>query len=377
MKVCGIIAEYNPFHNGHKYHIEKSREITGADCIAVVMSASFVQRGEVSVYSKHARAEAAIQGGADIVFELPAYFSLQSASGFAKGATGILQAAKADYVSFGAECCDLEKLKNAARFLSDEPDDFREKLKKNLKHGYSFARARAEALRNLNHIDCADIISSPNNILAIEYLNAIQNTNIIPIAVERQKVIHDSDTPNGDFASASHIRNALRQGNDVSEFMPFDIDEKPLFTEDFEDLILYAVRLCGNEISEMIPDCGDGICERILSSKATSLNALLESVKTKRFSMSRIKRVLMNILIENTLPQSLAPSYLRVLALNKRGAEYLKEIKKDASLPIVTKPASYKENDPIWDLEMRASKIRAIKAQTKTEDIAISPVVVK
>ena len=374
MKACGIIAEYNPFHNGHMFHIKKTKEVTGADCIVAVMSASFVQRGEISVYSKHSRAEAAVRGGADIVFELPSYFALQSANGFAKGGVGLLKAAGVDFISFGAECKDLKKLTDLSLFLSDEPEEFKEKIIGKQKKGFTYARSRSDALKELGLTEYADILSGANNILAIEYISAIQGSNIVPVCIERKGSGHDSDIPKGKIASASYIRNSLAQGVGVSEYVPYTLNEKPLFFEDFEDLILYSLSDKTSKDLEKIQDCGGGLAERIISADKKTLSALTESIKAKNLTMARIKRVLMNILIGNTLPAGLSPSYLRVLAFNETGAKYLKSIKNTAALPLITKPSSYKENDALWKLELRASRIRSLKSEIKKEDVATSPI---
>lgn len=372
MNAVGIVAEYNPFHNGHRYNIEKAKEKSGADCAAIVLSGSFVQRGEPAVFSKHARAAAAVRGGADIVFELPSYFALKSAGGFAKGGIELLNAAGVQSIAFGAECDDINALKETGRLLMSESHAFKEKMQKYLKEGLSFASARAKALQEISP-QSAKILTHPNNILACEYLSAMEKTGsgAKPYAVLRRGVQHDADSAKDGFASASYIRCKIQKGEDISPFVPCLPDEKPVFIEDFEKLLLYSLKTADN--IKDIPDTSDGLAERIMSIRAGSLCDILKEAKAKRFAMSRIKRVLMNILIKNNLPKDLSPSYLRVLALSDTGAAYLKEIKDNCLLPLVTKPALYKEKDEIFELEIRASDIRSIISGGKA-DITVSPV---
>ena len=372
MKAVGIVAEYNPFHNGHKYHIEKAKEKSGADCTVVVLSGSFVQRGEPAVFSKHARAAAAVRGGADVVFELPAYFSLKSAGGFAKGGIFLLMAAGVSGISFGAECDNAEALEETARLLQNESHAFKESIRKYLKTGASFALARDAALREVSP-QSAKVLESPNNILACEYMIAMESlgfkADVYPIL--RRGATHDSNGSDGRFASASFIRRGIQKTGSISPFVPEVPNEKPVFIEDFEKLLLYAVKTVDN--IKRIPDTSDGLAERIMSLRAESLREIFEGLKSKRFAMSRIKRVLMNILIKNILPNNLSPSYLRILALNDVGAAYIKEIKNNCPLPIVTKPALYNKSDSIFELEKRASDIRSI-ISGGAPDITVSPI---
>ena len=371
LKAVGIVAEYNPFHNGHKYNTEKAKEVSGADCAVAVMSGSFCQRGEPSVFSKHARAAAAVSGGVDIVFELPSYFALKSAGGFAKGGIALLKAARVSSVAFGAECDDINALKETSLIIRRESHAFKESIKKQLKSGASFASARARALYEISP-QSAEILAHPNNILACEYLAAMDSLGLKGEAypIKRRGALHDADGTSDGFASASYVRGNLQKGNDVTRYVPCLPDEKPVFLEDFEKLILYSLKTAGD--IKNIPDTSDGLAERLMSIKAGSLNELLETAKVKRFALSRIKRVLMNILIKNDLPENLPPSYLRILALNDTGARYLREIKDTVSLPVITKPALYKEKDAVFELEQRASDIRSLISGGKP-DIMLSP----
>ena len=372
MITAGIVAEYNPFHNGHKYHIEKTREITGAECIAVVMSGNYVQRGEPAIFSKHTRAAAAVRLGADLVIELPAYFSLKSAEGFADGAVTLLNEINCDYISFGTETENLDELNKAADCLLNESTEFKKVIRENLKMGKSYASSRQSAASKAFDFDTG-ILKTPNNILAIEYIKAIKKHNFSsePIGISRIGAGHDSGYTAQNIASASYIRNLIYQGKPYEAFTEFTTDETPVFIKDFEAIILYLIKtsdyLC-------IPDTTDGLYERIKSATSFNLEELILEIKTKRHAHSRIKRVLMNILIGNCLNINLNPSYIRVLAANKRGREKLSELKERCNLPIIIKPATYKENDDLWELEKRATLVRNIITKGLPEE-KISPVI--
>jgi len=378
LKTLGIISEYNPFHNGHKYHIETAKKLTGAQCAVAVMSGSFVQRGDVSLFSKYKRAEIAVRNGIDLVIELPAYFSLKSAEGFAKGGVALLDSINADYISFGAETDDLNLLKESAKILKEEKGDFKTVLKENLKEGKPFAAARAAALSAVFKKG-ADVIMKPNNILATEYLAAISalKSDMKPVPVKRAGAEHDSETADGNFSSASNIRRLIYKEKDVSSFVPSLPDEKPVFLKDYEKLILYSLTTASEETLSRIHGGSDGVWQRIISSPMGSIEEVLEAAKTKRFALSRIRRFILNLLIQNTLPENLSPSYIRILALNSTGAAFIKEKGESFKLPLAAKPAHIKADDEIFMLERRASKVRALCDGITKDDIYMSPIFVK
>ena len=374
MKVSGIVAEYNPFHNGHKYHIEETRRITGCDAVAAVMSGSFVQRGEPSVFDKWSRAAAAIEGGVDLVLELPVYYSLKSAEGFAFGAVSILNALGAvNFLSFGAENADTDILSACAKVLLDEPPAFKDALQGKLKKGHSYAAACTAALTSQVPA-AADILGTPNNTLAIEYIRSLLklNSSIKPIAVKRSDNGYNSSVPKDEFLSATAIRDMVFKGMDVSGFCPLLPQSTPVSIADFDSVLRYFT------ISASQSDIGsDGVLNRILGADTTSLNRLLESVKTKQIPMSRVKRTLFNMLLCNHLKDNLMPSYIRVLAMNKKGAALIKNIKSKATLPIITKPALYKQDDPIWALENRATDIYFLPSTgERGKNLTTSPVII-
>ncbi len=377
MRTVGIVAEYNPFHGGHKYHIETAKKQLLADAVIAVMSSGFVQRGEPAIFSKHSRAATALENGVDLVLELPVYYALKSAEGFCRGAVDILSATGVtDFLSFGSECGDIESLMEVSRILADEGEDFRDYLGENLKNGLSFAAAREEAIKKIMP-EASNVIREPNNILGIEYLKAIikSGSTITPHTIKRAGGGYNSDEPSGGYASATALRKMIREGRETLKYMPPPPDEAPLFIDDFEQMILYSV-LTFPDI-ESVADTGDGLYERLVSARAGTLDELLGKTKTRRLTMARIKRVLMNIMIGNTLPSTLSPSYIRVLGMNKTGAQLLAKTKQSATLPVIIKPSNYDVCDPIWALECRATDIISIaKANPSGQNLTTSPVVI-
>ena len=303
----GIICEFNPYHNGHKYLIDtvKGKD----DSVICVMSGNFVQRGEFSVYDKFTRAKTAVENGADLVIELPTVFALRSAQGFAEAGVKLLESTGiCDTLAFGAECGDIEELKRVANEIKGKDAEIKEELKK----GVSYPVARQ------NIID-SPVLDSPNNILAIEYLNC---TNLNAIAVKRIGKGHDSD--DGEY-SASEIRKHLDE-NDISSI------------KNCERAVLYKLRQMSAEDFAKIEDVGEGLENRIYEAvkQAESLDELYDLIKTKRYTHSRIRRIILRAYLGIVItPES--PLYLRILAFNERGRELLSEMKKSAKLPIIVK----------------------------------------
>lgn len=358
MKVIGIVGEYNPFHFGHAYHIEQSRKKAGEDSAVVcVMSGDFVQRGSAAVYSKFARAEAAVKSGVDLVLELPTPWALSSAEGFARGAVGILDGiGVVDTLSFGSECGDAAALKKAANILLCENTAacIRRVLDEN--EGISFAAARQKAVESLD-ADSARLLSMPNNILGIEYLKAIiaSDSKLDCITVQRTGASHDSKEelfPR----SASDIRTRLQDGTDISGDIPESADEVykreqmlgrgPLFSQDLELAAISRLRSFGLSDFEKLQDCGEGLarCIATAAKNETSLEAIAAAAKSKRYALSRIRRILMCAVlgIEDAAAKGVPP-YARVLVANEIGCGVLKAAKDKSCIPILTKPATVRE----------------------------------
>lgn len=366
-KVLGIVAEYNPFHNGHQYHINESKKAVNADYTVAIMSGNFVQRGDTSLVNKWAKAEMAIKNGIDLVIELPLLYSVSSAENFAEGSIKILNSLNlVDYISFGSELCDVNVLNEFAEVLYHEPKEFVSVLNHELGKGFSYPKARENALLiYLNDIrKYANILSSPNNILAIEYLKALKKykSTIAPVSIHRAKVDYNSTEIVDGFASATAIRK-IAMTNDVwslRQAMPkssFDIMYDCLRSgktvsslAKFEREIIYNLRRMSiSEIADL-PDVSEGL-EYSIKNAANSCNTIdefINIVKSKRYTVTRLKRILVYCLLGITKKdiqnsRKVLP-YIRVLGFNDKGKELLSAIcHVNPKLEIVTSPKKYLE----------------------------------
>jgi predicted nucleotidyltransferase len=373
MKVVGIISEYNPFHNGHKYHLEAAREACGADYAVCIMSGSFVQRGEPAIYDKWSRAKMAVMNGADLVIELPVVYSCQPAEIFALGAVKILNAmGVVGYICFGSELGDTEALHKLAGLLHNEPDAFRQLLKKQLEQGVSYPKSVSNALTEYSGpaggSSADDILQNPNNVLGIEYIKALMSLNspIEPIAVKRIISGYNDLEIKSSIASATAIRNEIRCGGiteSVQLAMPSDsIDiisanmdsgKTPLYLKDFSDLLLYKLRVLDEAELRKYMNVREGIENRLKKYARTSsdVEELIEAVKTKRYTRTYIQRLLCHLLLDMkkhdiALFKELEyPSYIRVLAFNEKGTALLKEVKKHSAYPVISKVADFQCQD--------------------------------
>ncbi|PNR95726.1 nucleotidyltransferase [Petrotoga sp. 9PWA.NaAc.5.4] len=369
MKVLGVIVEYNPFHNGHLYHLQQSKALINPDYVVAVMSGNFVQRGEPAIIDKVSRSEIAVKMGIDIVFELPFVYSIQDASGFAVGAIGTLErTGVVTDIAFGSESSDLETLKNISDILTNQPKKFKKLLNKHLKEGLSFPNARKYALNEyLESLyaekNIIDILEKSNDILAIEYLNSLKlyNSEIIPHTIKRIKAEYNEKNFTGEISSATAIR-AIIQKNDfelIKKALPevsyeilrreISLKKAPIFFEDMRDMILAKLRMMKREELLEIDGIKEGLDRRFLdcSNSSSTLFELLECVKTKRFTLTRLKRTLLKIffnLKENEVRRydKYGPQYLRVLAFNNKGQKLLNHIKKVSKYPLITTPSKYK-----------------------------------
>lgn len=369
-KVLGIIAEYNPFHNGHLYHLEQSKKETGATYTVAIMSGNFTQRGNTSIMDKWSKAESALYCGIDLVLELPVLYSISSAENFADGTIKILDSLKVvDYLSFGAETADVSTLNEIAKVLYTEPRKYKTFLSHELKKGLSFPKARENALMMyLNDIRrFTNVISSPNNILGIEYLKALlkYKSNIKPIAIHRTANGYNDLSYSDNIASSTAIRNIMKNnGFDIlRNLLPepsYSILIKNLkqghIVPDlsaFEKEIIYNLRKMDiSEIAEL-PDVSEGL-EFALKNTANSCNTLNEFIniiKSKRYTNTRIQRILLYALLGITkkdmdLSKKTSP-YIRVLATNKRGKFLISEIlKANPKLEIITSVKRYLDSNP-------------------------------
>lgn len=365
-KVAGIVAEYNPFHRGHAHQIAETRRLLGDHCaVLCVMSGDFVQRGDAAVFDKFARAEAAVRGGADLVLELPLRWSLSSAEGFARGAVSILKSAGVvTHLSFGSETGELAPLQKAAAGLRDGA--LGELLREALKQGLSFPAARQNALERLIGKDAA-VLSNPNDLLAVEYLRAIHDLDaaLAPVAVRRVGAHHDA-AGESDYPSASWLRERMRAGEDVSAWAPHLPKASPVFSEDLEIALLSRLRMLPKEAFAALPDCAEGL-ENVLYRavhSADTLDGVLAEAKSKRYPMSRLRRMLLCAALGVRRSDGLPP-YLRVLAANEQGRALLHTMRGAASLPVITKPADARDM-PEFQLTADAHDLYVLAQPDKT-----------
>lgn len=391
MKNVGIICEYNPFHNGHKYQLKKAREISGADNVICIMSGSFVQRGEPAAWNKWSRAEMAVRNGADLVIELPVVCSCQSAEVFATGAIKILNQMKVlDSLCFGSESGKLKTMFELAVILADEPAELKFNIQSKLGEGLVFPKAYQLAVldylkssKNWNEADYLEahsLLLNPNNILGLEYLKALilSNSKIEPLTIKRIGSAHNDNEIKNDFASATSIRREIIEHGfteKLEKSLPFEslniIETAGKITtwENFKDILFYKLRSTDINDIQQYAYISEGIENRILSAllHSTSVSDLIDRVKTKRYTRTSIQRILAAILIGikkddiKRFKEPAALSYIRVLALNKNGGKILREMKKLEVENIINKFASFKSEDPginrMLTLDVRATEV--------------------
>ncbi|MFZ5352612.1 MAG: nucleotidyltransferase [Bacillota bacterium] len=381
MKVIGIVTEYNPFHNGHKYQIQAARDACNAEAVICVMSGSFVQRGEPAMFDKWSRAKMAVLSGADLVIELPFVYSCQPADIFAFGALKLLNATGiVDYVCFGSELGSTEPLAKLAQLLLDEPAALKQHLRNNLSLGYTYPKAMNLALSQYSaaegHSDLSHVLDKPNNVLGIEYIKAIKRlgSSIKPVTVQRIANDYNDKEIKSAIASATSIRSEINQ-NGVSDKVKMSVPKEsleiiqelykagkyPVTMDAFSDLLLYKIR--NIEISHMkeFLNTVEGIEYRLKKYALSSANVdeLITNIKTKRYTRTFIQRLLCHMLLdlkESTISKLKAadcPVYIRVLAFNNRGTQLLKRMKENEELPIITKVANYTPDNALLSEMLR------------------------
>ena len=357
MKIVGLIVEYNPFHNGHQYHIEKAREITGADAVIVVISGNFVQRGTPAIMPKHLRTEAALKGGASVVIELPVCYATGSAEHFAYGAVSILEKLGCvNSICFGSECGNIEVLQDLAKIIHDEPKQYKESLNLYLRQGDSFPLARQKAMKDFLKSNVADsILGEPNNILGIEYLKALYrlNSKIKPYTIQRVGSHYHDDYLQKTYSSASAIRKAMSQTMELDEFdIKNQIPEScallmkeayghryPIYANDFSLLLKYKLLNENKESLMEYADVSEELANRILNrlNEYVSFDQFCESLKTKEMTYARISRALLHILLDIKNENLSEITYARVLGFRDNDSEVLSIIKRHSTISLVTK----------------------------------------
>lgn len=381
MKAVGLVTEYNPFHNGHLYHLNKAIELTGVDISVAVMSGDFVQRGEPAVLDKYTRTSMALNSGVNLVVELPVNYAVSSAESFAAGALKVLDYIKADSIAFGSESGDIERLSKLAHILCDNEDTLYKEISKYTANGISYAAARQKVVEKLTDKDTAALLTSSNNILAVEYLKAIIKNNyaIKPYTVQRQGDSYNDTDIRSEYASATALRENLKADN-ISEYIPvkagliLSSNTNYIYPDDITEVlftrlldILFASNYDKNVFIENVmqyPDVSKEIAGRLYKSAMDmitrtvpqgaeskdnglfSFGSLCEHIKTKEVPLSRIKRALVRITLgldKKHMEKYANEPYIRVLGFDKKGQEYLSYIRKTVEVPLITKTADYKE----------------------------------
>lgn len=345
--VLGIVSEYNPFHNGHILHLKKSLELTKADFTVAIMGGNFTQRGDTSLIDKWSKTEMALKQGIDLVIELPLLYSISSAENFASGAVKILNSLGIiDYLSFGSEIGEIKPLDDVATILAKEPKDFSELIKRQLRSGLSYPKAREIAIQMYfgNSPIYTEAIQNPNNILGVEYLKALKRfkSNITPITIKRNYNNYNSKDIKNGVASATAIRTMISQKKNIHTVVPFETYEiiEHLSNDGkivpsikiFEKEIIYSLRkMTITEIANL-PDVTEGLENKIKQAAlaTNNLESLIEKIKSKRFTQTRIQRILLYSLLNITkkdmaMSQKINP-YVRVLGFNKHGKRIISAI---------------------------------------------------
>lgn len=387
MKVVGVVAEFNPFHKGHAYLAQGIKKDLNPDAIVAIMSASFVQRGQPAILDKYIRASHAIQGGYDLVIELPAYFSLQSSAGFAQGALSIIENSQVfTHLAFGTESGNLNLLKKAVEIKKSQA--YNNLVLKGLAQGNSYGRAQTKAMENLLKVD---FNAGSNDVLAMAYLEHLPKT-IKPLTIKRKGHAYHSTETSLEFPSATGIRKKLLEGkleeskDGISPSTYKDLLEltKPKTNQTYLDLLVYKLNIQSSPMDQI---CGyeDGM-ENLLQShlsKSTSFSDLVSRSTSKRYSKSRIRRVILSYLLNinvSGLKESLANPYFRPLAFNDRGRQVLAKVKKQNNIAYIDKFAQAYKSNPNWTLlktELAATRLYNLGYQGPDQDFIQSPIYLK
>ncbi len=341
MKICAIICEYNPFHNGHLYQIDQAKRLSGADAVLCLMSGNFVQRGEAAIFDKYTRAKHAVKAGADIVLELPTVFATSNAELFAKGAIHILSAiSNVRILSFGAENADKTAFLLGARYLNNEPSEVSAKIKQEVQKGTSYAKARAQAFAGFIPFD---LLASPNNILGLEYTRAIldKQADIDILPLQRKGAGYTETNLQKEFSSATAIRNAIFHHHDVEKHVPTFVAEDIAKAKNcnLETLEKYALLSKDAQEIAKVCDCTEGL-ENAFKKAALSPCPLVETLTSPRYTSARIRRIaLQNLLCvdETLIRESLKTTlYLNVLAVKKARNDVLSALA-ESELPLLVR----------------------------------------
>ncbi|MBQ2311509.1 MAG: nucleotidyltransferase family protein [Firmicutes bacterium] len=385
MDIAGIVCEFDPFHNGHAYLLNKVRK-QGASGIVCVMSGDFVQRGGPALCDKFLRAEAAVRCGADLVLELPAVYAVNSADYFARGAVRILKGLGCiDTIAFGSESADEEMLCRIAAATAAESTEFSEAVKTGLSEGKSYPEAYQEALKTVHEGLDASVLSSPNDILALSYLREIirQNAGFMPFAVKRSGAGHGEKSQCGPIASASYIRGQIASGNDAWQdkvpeeaktaqaLQKLTSGELALRKERLFAVVRQTAFAASGEELAGIAEISEGLENRLLSAvnSASSPDGIIGRITTSRYTASRASRILMQLILGITkdivaYAEDDQTAYAKVLAFNEKGAEILRLAKENGTIPVYSNINKIQDknaqNDPVLALDLRAADIYSV-----------------
>ena len=381
MKAAGVVVEYNPFHNGHLYHLEETKKTTNAEVVVAVMSGSFLQRGEPALVDKWTRTEMALRNGVDLVIELPYVYATQKAEIFAKGAISLLTSLGVDTVCFGSESGAIEEFQKTTTFIHNNESEYNERIKYYMGKGYSYPKASSLAFESLDgHANVLDL-SQPNNILGYHYVKAIQdlNSHIKPFTILRTKAgYHDQEFVDTKIASATSIRSELLKGSTPKQminYVPHPTYQELLHYQhtysEFHGwhklyhLLRYKLLTTNNKDLSFIYEAEEGLENRLIAmaKKAPSFQSFMELVKTKRYTWTRIQRFALHVLTQTT-KEEMKPAlegeapYLRILGMTKPGRTFLSQKKNSLSVPLVSNINQY--DHPFLTIERRASLVYAL-----------------
>ena len=364
MKVCGIVVEYNPFHNGHVYHIEQARKLTNCDILIAIMSPTFMQRGEPAIINKFDRTKYALEHNIDLVVELPSIYAMQSANYFAYGALKLLNELKIDYLVFGSENNQLDTLIKAAKISLDA--EYQAKVKEYLQDGQRYAIACNQAFNDYN----IDSIKLSNDILGLAYLQEIyqHNYQITPLSIQRTNEYLSLDTSD-EIVSATAIRNALNNNEDITKLTPIasELTNKQaelVHLDDFFDLLKYQLTIYSNEQLQEIKGFEEGLecLFKKYINQAETMSDFINFVSSKRYPKTRIQRTIVYLICNiKKYDLNVEVDYLRILGMNNKGQVYLKDIKNKTDYKIITSFARH--NNLALDIE---HKITCVYSQAKT-----------
>ncbi|KAB3535211.1 nucleotidyltransferase [Alkaliphilus pronyensis] len=417
MRILGLITEYNPFHNGHLYHLKESIKKTKATHTIAVMSGHFLQRGEPALIHKWARGQMAVESGVDLVIELPTVYACNTAELFAYGAVKLLNQLRiVDTICFGSEKGNIKPLEKIADILVCSPPSFEKNLKQQLDLGKSFPAARGEALAIylkeiedpiISAIDYKELVKTPNNILSIEYIKALKelNSSIVPETIIRKTAPYHSKDITANIASATAIRQYININENISEIrhtLPpasyrvldegFSQEIGPVFSDSFQQSIFTLIRQKGAKSIREIFDVSEGLENKIyqcgLATK--SLKEFYYCVKSKRYPYTRLQRIIMHLLLDiqrkdiNSFNLAGGPQYIRVLAFNDKGRELLKLCKEKSPLPVINKLTHFKGSEiakRMLEIDIRATNIYTLGIKNKAMstqqlDFTYSPIYV-